>query len=532
MLCLFVIFFNLILSEGGSINNEPKSVLLYSEYLKYQKQCVWKPLHSTLSTCGVAEQCIIDNVPFADDGLGYWLLHRVGPFETTGAFQAVVCGGYFPKGTQGSFSIGSIGGAVDPVTGALLEFPPIHLHHASFSSDTAKQYYLAANITAHLPFLDLTKRKTVSLAYPSSGASDLQCLSEDGGISCMLMKVPKGYGVQITAEKNGFRQYSLHTQDVRIKDSPPLLHYILFGEMLLYPNTSAVVAMKKVHSVTLEINGEKPPFTYKLELNTSMFQFITNYFPIKTQFVSSRVHWHPIEGDEAWVLRGTQQDLGIEKWLQRPVIHKLDDSLVWDAISVPGGNMKHFKSLLERNLNFNISKQEALSKVKNPRIPLFVPFSDDLLPNLLSRRHPVMLCKFFGKEETIDDASINASVSAMRQNYAAAGSADRLRRARSLFASPTKPVSNFSSQAQLKNAYVGVLPGKYYRAAFNYAELTTHNKYQNHCGQFEIEAGEFLTFVTFSAPRLKQPTDYNSLPLVTQQHSLFLSRVHFPGLDL
>lgn len=229
--------------------------------------------------------------------------------------------------------------SIDPHTLEIIEFPPLHDHHV-----TSKRYSdLPRTLSTRndIPFLPDLLALSSSFYFPSGGA-DQQCLPEYGGTACQWSSLDSGYGRRVYSTE-GPLQHLIHVQDIRQAGSLPISQFVEIATLYITePHSSAKTSSSGGAVGGAEKGGEaarssqrlnnntgtgtlKPVFmgamestclsdalTCSLPLRKAGIQFVTYYFPVNAEILLDRahMHWHAWEGDEAWLVRGTQSDLG------------------------------------------------------------------------------------------------------------------------------------------------------------------------------------------------------------------------------
>ena len=429
-----------------------------------------------------------------------------------------------------------------------LDFPPIHNHH-TIPRTTAFDPLFPNDLVERMPFLSFAKDAFNTFGFPG-GAADSQCTPEMGGTGCFYHAYPAGYGKR-TYRADQEAQYVYHVQDVREKDSPPLSYFVETAEYFI-TEINPQAPLKPVFDMTMGIFTGRPPFTYDLQYDTPMYNFVSYYFPVKAQLVGIHMHWHPISGDEAWLVRGTQEDMGIPKRLQWRTITS--------GIGVPNnppvplgkgeGEMSQLKERFEDSItqaSFNYFSREQEDGSDKPslrsRRTSAEEASDALRYVELSesekfRRAPQILCKYYAQTERITKEHIQQQDRKER---------DRLGLGRSLYGAEgkvehqTKPPHEPSSSVRptlelvperdhVRNKFIGAQPGEYYRAS-TYSLKQGENRYP-HCNEIDVEAGEVITLIHFMEPRRRptDPNEFDSTPLTMSQHTAMTMHVHIPRL--
>lgn len=510
---------------------------LMAAYLQARKKCVWKVTEKQ-----PWDQCRGDRmecrIPFSiPQGSGYIVIVRYGPYSSTGDFMETLCTatGHVPP--IGSWLILGVVGAVDPYSEEFFEFPPIHVHHIVPKTRSFSPRIPPA-IAQQYPWLDFWHYTDKTFLFPSS-AADSQCLTEFGGINCLLCAYPSGYGKKAYhADKNP--QFIFHVQDVRDKDSPKMSYMVEFAQGFITDLNPQIAPLKPVFDVTLGIFGSVPPYTYDLKYDTPMYNFVTYYFPMKAVLAGISIHWHAVNGDEAWIVRGTQSDLGIPQSLQRPPALGTYEPPAGAAVEAKQG-LKALKKEMKQNL---LNSQEQFLQLHNGRDRLKRSEIDSSLfsnndgfeylhwrnSTLTSISAPQMLCAFYGVNEhvtkTVLEEKATASLARVRQPYrgvqgvsAAIANAISTRK-------PAHELVDFDNQ--IRAVYDGTLPGHYYRSAVS--GMSQEDSDHKYCYSIDVAPGEFLTFIHFIEPRPESVEQglFNSNPLTIHMHSALVMHVHIP----
>ena len=555
-------------------------------YLSARKQCKWHELQGgdglgdQVNTCGTGSMWC--KVPMdAPEGYGHFYIIRIGNFTTTGGSQEVICQAPGTKLDEGTFVTRNIVSSVDPFTGDFFGYPPIHLHHAFTITFNAYKPPISSKVEDAIPWLrDF---------FPGS-SSAVECLRAQGGTACYARIVPAGYGLKVYNTHQPLL-YSWQLEDVRALNSPPLTHALEFGEFrLTKPRDDSLPALKASSVCQMSVGGQEPPFTYNLQYNTSMYIAGTYYVAVRMHLMSLDPHFHSVEGDEMWAVRGTQADLGIPEQHQSPVFYKkyaksgivsapvaLDEGDSLDALKI-----RFEESIRKAGIEWDRRheqrgsqqfKAEELGQVK------FKPF-DARAPQLpLSPVRPEILCKFYGTVQryTSDDVKADrqqfqASLARTeayqhqlleRDNSTAQNNArwhqrrlhdrhDERQAPHVLHGSdvagvaevdahgwkvehfndePFKIHSDVDLAAQFDNAFDGVLPGNYYRHPLTSQDQGDDARYA-HCNSFKVQPGEYITLVYFNVPRVNpmQTEEETYQPIIKAQHTRLTGVAFMPDI--
>lgn len=156
-----------------------------------------------------------DALPLAQCARGAWTTYRVGPLSGDGGFDfheyllPLVMSGHRPRRRYWV----SVGGMpMDAATGAPLGWPPIHVHHTHLGSLWAKEELdrlVAFNFPGNRPPARWTEWPTpLPDAAPSvlvranllDVHGDRQCAQSQGGVACMIHRLPDGYGIPVDSD--------------------------------------------------------------------------------------------------------------------------------------------------------------------------------------------------------------------------------------------------------------------------------------------------------------------------------------------
>ena len=154
------------------------------------------------------------------EGRGIFRIVRAGVFEMTGGLDDVMCQmkvtpAFERLETEVDWLTRSVSDAVDPYTGRLLGFPPIHIHHLAAGQ---LQGYESPDIPNE--YKNSLEWSEVSNFGASSAAA--QCDIGAGGVGCFMEAVSPGYGFERFRDVYPeTMSYNFHIQDVRAENSPP-----------------------------------------------------------------------------------------------------------------------------------------------------------------------------------------------------------------------------------------------------------------------------------------------------------------------
>lgn len=286
--------------------------------------------------------------------------------------------------------------SIDPHTGDNIEF--LHNHHTVTWRDDQPTSLIAHQ--TDFGFLPELMATSASFYYPSGG-SDQQCTSSRGGVQCQFFKIPQGFGRRVFDEEDV--TVLLHFQDIRENNSLPLSYFIDVGSLFI---TDPKVTPKSVFIAAMEVGSSQATtaFTYSMPDNKAGVQFISYYFPVRSEIVGLRMHFHSWEGDEVWLVRGTQEDLGIAKSMQRPIIHSAGNQPP-DAkpVLMSMDEMNDMKLAMTNSLKMRgvAVAEKLISRVSERNKTLYVPFDGY---EAWSKHYPLvpqLLCRYFGHDDML-----------------------------------------------------------------------------------------------------------------------------------
>lgn len=530
-----------------------------SSYEDAKKTCTWKPRAQGNGDCKApAQECFV-NVS-SPEGEGYFHILRVGPFTSTGGYQQVHCTMPGHGGTAGSWLTGGVVSSIDPHTEESIEFPPLHDHHVvTWRFDTPAFLTEHRNDIAFIPELMTI---SASLYFPS-GSADQQCKSGHGGLKCQFTGLPPGYGRKVYSSRFD-TTHLIHIQDIREKNSLPLSHLVDIGSLYITVSKTdqdvVSVPMKPVFVSAMEVQDSSgaSSFTYSFPKNTAALQFITYYFPWRTEFVGLRMHFHSWEGDEAWLVRGNQEDLGIEESIRRPTIHEANMPPKGSPLLMTLDELNERKASMENALKKSTAEVQEKSKHLK-RIPRrYVNFTNQAEFNKKDPYIPQLLCRHFGQAEQVSREDIKAKQDRLEKVYVdkfgesvlnkrglqnkrpqepSDGAIeqkvkDAVQKDDKLY-SPEMTFNVNTPEMQVRAMYDGVLPGQYYRDVYG------EDHGSGHCSRMVAEPGEFITVVHFNVPRYvhvnkTHPSEkmFDATPLtMDSQHTVWNGFAHFPDLE-
>jgi hypothetical protein len=315
-------------------------------YLQVRDSCEWTQRHDQLQDCIVSDV----GVP---EGRGLVKIIRHGPFSLKGGQSHDML---IPKTVlePGTWLKGHVIAATDAYTGGIMEYPPTHIHHAiSIRAETSSDdpYHLA--FSGH---------------YPKTSA-DYQCSSEGGGTSCFSNLIPEGFAIKAHTTPD---RYTAKVNDVRKEGAPPLLQYFEMAELYLQESDLySGVRLKEVTSVAYGYTSVgQSASTYPVIPTVANFGVVTYQFSDTRRFIASNPHSHWREGDEMWVMRGTQDDLGIPAHQQTSVVSLSvkRNNQRFDIDDVEDKDMTEFKATLEQSMKRAQNLHSSSSSFRKPEI--------------------------------------------------------------------------------------------------------------------------------------------------------------------
>ena len=501
-------------------NNSNSSTKVMTNYKMLRNNCEWikrnsidheQSIHSKVITTNNVEDCIIKNVKF-DEGDGIIQIMRLGPYITKGKPDFILSYATKLRAPADSLIKFVITAPVDPETGLLFGFPPYHIHHIfghiPFKSNEFKEEY---NI---IPYLSRSL-KTEMKFFPLMSA-DAQCLEEKGDSDCFLRYLPTGYGML----PHGIHRDSVvdyHIEDMRKENSVPISMYFEYAEGFL-TKPKPTQKMKPTFDCYMASRGNQIRRTYKLIAKQEMYIYDTYYVPTDSKYMMNDIHGHYANGDEVWIVRGTQGDLNIPlKSRNKPITNAdIGGSTIDTPIKVEGMTIEELKQSFEANIklkrellpflfpdrfNKNITNTVEMKMTKKKATTssssknLIIPYSDETLST--PTRLPEILCKLYAVTEHVDHQYIN------------------------------KMRSKHEGERNYLNSLSGIEEGSYYRRTLNSQDHAIElgkpqDSQYNQCHEYSIDAGGYLTIIQFNVAR---DVDYN-------QHNIYLPAVYMPALNV
>ena len=225
-----------------------------------------------------------------------WEFHRIGPFNTTGGYDwTSVALPALPSeraSRQGrpsearvavaEYALGSVSTA-----GRLLPYPPIHQHH--FHVEESGSAVFAGALITH---------------------GDDQCLAAEGGVACIVRRLPPGYAQLLHTPLS----VNVDVNDVRAANSAPRTHWLLIavrGTSLTaadhrLDSSARVAALRPLTQLRLVVEPLDPrrgyPHTYLVPPGETGVFYASGEFAVDGQLVWSYLHTHPFWVDEMSLL--------------------------------------------------------------------------------------------------------------------------------------------------------------------------------------------------------------------------------------
>ena len=431
----------------------------------------------------------------------------------------------------------------------------------------------------------------------TSSSTD-ECLRELGGPACYSFQMAPGTALKQYAQI-GQEVRHFQVEDVRAMNSPPLSSMIEFASFHITEPDPNQPPLKPSVSIKFEMGERAQPHTYALKYNTYMYIAATFYLPIKVHFSQLSLHMHSVEGDEVWVIRGTQDDMGIHKSKQSPVYWKnavrgsTDGYALASAQELSHGETpESLKTKIEESMRMAGEEwarrhqgkvyadnagtgagPQATGSTKGENA-YFKPYDEASPPP--GAGMPEIFCKWYGAVDyitqdnleeqqqefqklfqhggrqhfrgTSTSASRRLSSSACPSALNATCSTAQAEAHRKLEGRPNTDeigpdgyviqetntemwsTEMVPPEQQFENFYAGALPGNYYRHPTN-ALMRKESKFTQ-CNSFTIEAGDYLSFLAFNAPRTNPTLDDNEFFLqpVKMQHSTMFGIAYMPDV--
>lgn len=499
-----------------------------TNYKLLRNNCEWikrtmndeKTIHSKLVTTNNVEDCIIKNVKF-DEGDGIIQIMRLGPYITKGKPDFILSYATKQRAPVNSLIKFVITAPVDPETGLLFGYPPYHIHHIfghiPFKSNEFKEEY---NI---IPYLSRSL-KTEMKFFPLMSA-DAQCLEDKGDSNCFLRYLPTGYGMLPHGINRDDSIVDYHIEDMRKENSIPISMYLEYAEGFI-TKPKSTQKMKPTFDCYMASRGNQIRRTYKLLAKQEMYIFDTYYVPTDSKFMMNDIHGHYANGDEVWIVRGTQDDLNIPlKYRKKPITNAdIGGSTIDTPIKVEGMSIEELKQSFEANIklkyemqqfivsdklnnnknNINNTVEMKITSKKNKKKKTtitsssskntIIPYSSDTIST--TTKLPEILCKLYAITEYVDHHYIQ------------------------------KMRSKHEGEKNYLNSFSGIEEGSYYRRTLNSQDHAMElgkiqDRQYNQCHEYSIDAGNYLTIIQFNVAR---DIDYN-------QHNIYLPAVYMPALN-
>jgi len=508
-----------------SYNNNSHTKVM-KNYKILRNNCEWikrnsiieKSTDHTLNPAKDVEDCIINDVTF-DEGDGIIQITRFGPYLMTGKPDTAISHGIKLRAPMNGLIKFVIAAPIDPETGLLFGYPPFHIHHI-FTNIPFKpsEFQEEFNI---IPYLSRALKREENF-FPQLSA-DAQCLEKKGDSDCLMRYLPNGYGMLPHGiNRDSFISY--HIEDLRKENSIPTFMYLEYAEGIL-TNSKSKQKIKPTYDCFMIARGKEIRQTYKLLAKQEMYMYETFYVPTDSKYVMNDIHGHYANGDEVWIIRGTQDDLNIPlKYRKKPITNADTGDYTFSApIKVEGMTISELKQSFEANIKlkqkmklllfpdrYKNSKttskldeyEDIISKTKktsinmmNNRKNIMIPYSNQSLS--MQTQLPEILCKLYAVTEYVDQHFIN------------------------------KMKSKHQGATNYLNSLSGIEEGSYYRRTLNSQdhaiELGKPQDVQyNQCHEYSIDAGHFLTIIQFNVAR---DIDYN-------QHNIYIPAVYMPALNI
>eukprot|EP00873_Tetraselmis_striata_P025232 jgi/Tetstr1/445496/TSEL_033272.t1 len=198
-----------------------------SAYKEARAKCNWT---STPATVTISSRSLAGSgrkLAYTGEELGSWRIVRVGPFQTASGdwnnFNSFDIGNFSKELAQGS-PLWLTGLSLQIITadGTPLPSPPLHLHHAQL---TPSSTWNVTHETRH-GVASYTWQRRHGIVVLNEWAGDTQCKEAEGGVDCLMLTFPDGFGVGPIAPRSGGLALDFITVDVRPEGSEDLEFYV------------------------------------------------------------------------------------------------------------------------------------------------------------------------------------------------------------------------------------------------------------------------------------------------------------------
>ena len=231
-------------------------------------------------------------------------IHRIGPLVSRGGNNFMIArdSDIFElvellERLQGRVSIRKIFFAVvSAVTGEILGYPPIHIHHS----------HLGPHAT--IGILDFV----APLHFPHGETS---CQSNEGGTACFMFSFPEGLGFELDVPL----LFNAYINDVRTPGSSPLPLFLeLAIEYSPTPSEQSVGLWYASHesdanAFSMLLAGQQTFYTFEIPLGGESISWAVFKSENSGRFLNLWHHTHVTEGfTEQWLVAATPSALGLE----------------------------------------------------------------------------------------------------------------------------------------------------------------------------------------------------------------------------
>jgi len=242
------------------------------------------------------------------DGPGETQDHRIGPFVTTGGYSWVqVSLDDFGRLSSILKKNGGELNLVEAVTtaydthGRTIGWPPLHYHHVHIHY--GKPFGMRSGWACLQESIVSNKHENCYQEYSIYDIhSDRQCLPDEGGIGCLGLKIPAGYGIRIDRPLSVYADFN----DVRRMESTPLEWYL----QATFSWRQSDPKLKFLSRYTM--NGwptSYPGATFRVPREDS-FHLDSFSFPFAGRLVHMSAHHHGTNVLEALLFDATPDELG------------------------------------------------------------------------------------------------------------------------------------------------------------------------------------------------------------------------------